>query len=715
MVFQTFIKAFYEIWKTYISVISTNLEGTESVVENPPCSHACATTIENNVVLDREMETERGTSGHLSDLSVRPAEITAAHEIIHSGDYSSYQPEAQVERLNDAIFGLDTREFIRNDLGGGPSIAIFGGQFIRAKSYTHNNQAASFNTLQTHVSASALHDSLQRVDPPQCHPGTRVEILQTIYDWITISEHRQKWLLWLNGAAGAGKSAIMQSTAERCVREYIAIASFFFMGSDATRNRIDSVVATHVYQLIKVIPDTLDEVLLTIDHDPLIFDQSFQSQFNRLIILPLIHLPYVLQRPFAIFIDGLDECIDQIQQSNLLKFFGDISSTKSIPLVIIVASRREPQILSEFGSKKVSQLLEIVPLDESKASDDIRRFFNAKFADIKENHNFRHLLLPDWPSVLIVTELVEKASEQFIYASVVIKYISSPRANPARRLEIVRDLRLRHPSSEHPFAYLDSLYRHIFSRVAVEQLDYVLTILAFCIWTGIPHVGIFESVFMLTSGELEVFFSDLTAILEFKLGKLKFLHASLPDFLQDKSRSEEYHLDLEEYRNKLLCIFFEMTFEDPPLLRWLDDGLEQPVFQRLNAIGRLLQAGTSDQKSSDKLRRAVMNFDSTIHSIEGNDNWQKTRDCVRILNSLKKLDFGDHGQAYRHILDVFAEQYARLWPSLNDLVKNQVRSSVDLCACICQHCPELSTSVDLRILWFPFPEESESSSERNIL
>ncbi|KAF9471765.1 hypothetical protein BDN70DRAFT_779670, partial [Pholiota conissans] len=317
--------------------------------------------------------------------------------------------------------------------------------------------------LQQNVATSALHNSAQRVDPPRCHPETRIEILESIFHWITHSENREHWLLWLNGAAGAGKSAIMQTTAERCVLAAIAIASFFFVRSDSGRNMMEHLVGTLAYQLIKAIPSTADKILSTIEDDPLIFQQSLESQLQQLIIQPLLDLPFTLRDPFVVFIDGLDECLDRTHQSNLIKVLGNICSGKNIPIIFLIASRREAQLLSAFSANDIENLLEIVPLDESEASDDIRRFLNDKFAKICQSHIHRKLLPSNWPPISMVSEIVDKSSGQFIFASTVMNFVSFERANPADQFKIIRDLRLQDPSSEHPFAHLDSLYQYIFS------------------------------------------------------------------------------------------------------------------------------------------------------------------------------------------------------------------------------------------------------------
>src|SRR3954468_4611965 len=134
---------------------------------------------------------------------------------------------------------------------------------------------ALFKTLKDAVAANAFHDSAARYDPPKCHPRTRVKILDDIMGWI-LGQGRDtlvKPFLWLNGAAGAGKSAIAQSTVERCVERGLHVASFFFSKSDPTRNRPEPLVATLAYQLYCSFPETEVQtaMLSAIAKDSLIF------------------------------------------------------------------------------------------------------------------------------------------------------------------------------------------------------------------------------------------------------------------------------------------------------------------------------------------------------------------------------------------------------------------------------------------------------------
>ncbi|KAF8185676.1 hypothetical protein BJ912DRAFT_1043333 [Pholiota molesta] len=569
------------------------------------------------------------------------------------------------------------------------NMAIYGGRFVQ--NIVARRDKDGFTLLRERVASSAFHNSAERIDPARCHPETRVDVMRLIYNWIVQQGPRNRWLLWLNGAAGAGKSAIMQSIAERCVLAAIAIASFFFSRADFTRNNMAPFVATLVYQLIQTIPETSDDIILTIERNPLIFGQSLESQLQQLLIQPLLRLPEHLRRFFVVLIDGLDECDDRGHQSNLIRVLGNISNGRNIPVIFLIASRREPQIEAEFHQDQVTDNLTTIPLDEIQVYDDIRRYLNAKFKEIKATHLRRRLLSPEWPSSADIEQIVEKSSGQFIYASVVIGNISLPHAHPAIQLEIINGIRPRNPS-ENPFAHLDALYQYIFSRV--KQLDTVRNVLAsHFIHTSFRDMSIraLESLFQLSAGELEVLFADLTALVRCstKYLDMKILHASLPDFLLDESRSGDYYIDLDEYRTNLLSLLLERPCSIPDPHAATPNLTHESDFRsgehwRLYAIDILLERA----KASDRLQRACMHFNCTISSADMAGN------CLylipRIVNRLKNLDFEDRGQAYHHVLGRFAAGLAKYWsPHNKDRFEGEIldrfgKQYPDLVACINQ-------------------------------
>ena len=102
-------------------------------------------------------------------------------------------------------------------------------------------------------------------------------------DWILQTVMRTQWMLWLNGAAGAGKSAIARSIVALCLARNIPIARFFFFRTDPTRNTLQPVVATLVYQLIIQLPHLRAIVIPRVEFDPLIFTKSLETQLRYLV------------------------------------------------------------------------------------------------------------------------------------------------------------------------------------------------------------------------------------------------------------------------------------------------------------------------------------------------------------------------------------------------------------------------------------------------
>jgi hypothetical protein len=473
-----------------------------------------------------------------------------------------------------------------------------------------------FELLQKRVATSAFHDSAQRADPPRCHPNTRDAVIQEIFDWMVGSRDRDAWLMWLNGAAGAGKSAIAQSIAERCVAEGHSVASFFFSRWDKTRNTMASLVATLAYQIIQAIPTTLDDIIQTIEQNPLIFEQSLESQFESLIIQPLLRMAALPEthgdvdhalRRLIVIIDGLDECDNRSLQCSLIKLLGNLLGRRNLPIVFLVCSRAELHLQMAFEQQDVTKILAKLPLDDvTKTSDGIRVYLNDKFAEIKQIHPFRGSLA-DWPDSSIVEQIIAKSSGQFIYASVVMCYISFPSAHPAIRLDIINGIRARSSSSENPFANLDALYEHIFSEV--QSLNMTLDILAYALLGRQQNVAAIEWAFGLAPGEVEVSLADLTSVITCKPKDnepeqngpaIRFLHASLPDFLLDQSRSAAYHINPKEYCAKLACILLKKPLPSP-VLQHQRKYLKEPLLC-------LLQTA----KASSGLYKRLRKFDMAI-------------------------------------------------------------------------------------------------------
>ncbi|KAF9543375.1 hypothetical protein CPC08DRAFT_676057, partial [Agrocybe pediades] len=296
--------------------------------------------------------------------------------------------------------------------------AIISGGTFTQRVTVHNGENAGYTTLLQNVATAAIHDSIDVVDPPKCHPNTRVAIIESIIDWakgVADEEIDQKSIIWLNGGAGAGKSAIARSVAEQCVEESLLLGSFFFAAGDPTRNHVGRLVATLCYQICKILPEFRKMVSPLLLHDPLIFKSSIGTQLTAVVISTLSRILSVnhsgtTKIPTLIIIDGLDECSETMDQRNLLSALQE--ATQSMPhLRFLICSRPEKHINAAFGLPQMTRIFYKIFLgDDYDASEDIQLYLEDKFMQIKEGHLHKHTLPAAWPTYEIIEDLVKKSS-----------------------------------------------------------------------------------------------------------------------------------------------------------------------------------------------------------------------------------------------------------------------------------------------------------------
>jgi len=413
--------------------------------------------------------------------------------------------------------------------------------------------------LQHAATPAAFHNSNARFNPPRCHPNTRVALIQKIMDWLQNLDEasRGKVIMWLRGAAGAGKSAIAQSLAERLCAEGRLLAAFFFSRMDPDRCHARKLVATIAYQIYHTITAVQGPMGLAIERDPLIFTRNLFAQFEVLIIRPLGSLEtgflHRLSLPRLIIIDGLDECLDPMEQKEILTTIAQIIQLSHLPMKFLITSRPEHDICATFMSDGVDAVSGLLDLDNSYfPRSDIEWYFHTEFDRIRRTHPFRHLIPSNWPSDRVVKQLALKSSGQFIFASTVVKYVQSIRHLPHQRLEVVQNIRPPRSLEEHPFAMLDALYAHILSNSAPENVPAILRVLCYVIRSNLSHdimaVEYVETILGLDPGDINIIFCDLGSLVSIHeseqsgLKEITILHATLQDYLFDPLRSRSFYI-----------------------------------------------------------------------------------------------------------------------------------------------------------------------------
>ena len=368
---------------------------------------------------------------------------------------------------------------------------------------------------------------------------------------------KHRWILWLNGAAGAGKSAIARSVMQYCLDTGIPIARFFFFRSDPARCNIAPVVATLVNQLMRSIPALTSIVIPVIEADPLIFTKSLETQFESLVFQPLRQFMNDSRglNTLVFLFDGVDECDRHDGQTQLIRIVSDFIIKRDYPAIVFFASRAEPQLNTMFREPRITDILQEISLDNNYSSDDcIRLFVNRSFTQIKNTHHLSHTLAPNWPSRADAEMIVTKSSGQFIFASVSLKFIATPRKSPAAQLKII--LGLRAVENSNPFAQLDALYLHILSNVEDKDVTFLVLAWAMFFPAASGSLEITQCGYMLSMDKADVYaaLAPLASVISCTNGQIHFLHASLPDFLCDQNRSGQFYMDRVTWCNTISCL-----------------------------------------------------------------------------------------------------------------------------------------------------------------
>jgi len=343
-----------------------------------------------------------------------------------------------------------------------------------------------------------------------------------------------------------------------------------------------------------------DYVADAIGRDPTIFSQSLLAQITKLIIEPLNGIVsnrnnFEALATKCVVIDGLDECVNEEGQVEILGALARCTSACSFPLLFLVASRPEYIIREAFNGEALRLVTNSLPLDDKyEAAHDIRVFMASCFENIKKTHPAKHHLPHSWPSSKDLRNLISRASGQFIYASTVMKFIESRHHVPSKRLDIVLGVS---PSDDTPYAQLDAMYRHIFSRIS--NLQATLELISFIILQDQSKLGVssvtleFTQIFFgYDKGFLDVILSELHAILFVPAPgdvnmKIRLHHQSLGDFLLDQSRSKDFWIGSEQTRATLAVRWIRFSKHPPtrilkgPLRRFLFTGPLNLKFDRV--------------------------------------------------------------------------------------------------------------------------------------
>ncbi|OAX37116.1 hypothetical protein K503DRAFT_857553 [Rhizopogon vinicolor AM-OR11-026] len=308
----------------------------------------------------------------------------------------------------------------------------------------------------------AVHDSRERQPHPKCLEGTRVTLLNNIYE--LLDDREKSRIIWLNGTAGVGKSAVAFTVAERMRGLKVGetsdskrlAGSFFFSREHTKRCTTAYFFATFVYQLARNFPSVREDVNTAIREDPELLDpdKSLREQMEALFLQPLCKLRFRLPRhkspPLSFVVDALDECTET-ELADLVSLLGEALHNPDLPVIhILLTSRSKAHICEAIREEALRPLVYEIPvntsgkgvapiisLDGADVDSDIYIFLQHSFRKLRAQHsNFPQ------PTSHELERLASRAGRRFIVASTMMEFIGANNGydNPRDRLQLMLDL-----------------------------------------------------------------------------------------------------------------------------------------------------------------------------------------------------------------------------------------------------------------------------------
>ncbi|TFK31584.1 hypothetical protein BDQ12DRAFT_671754 [Crucibulum laeve] len=393
--------------------------------------------------------------------------------------------------------------------------------------------------------------SYTRPEPvARCYPGTRLKVIAEIDKWITDGGDRP--ILWLNGPAGSGKSAVSQTIAERYAPRIAA--SFFFLRGAGLRSQIQKLIPTLAYQVSVYNPAANESIIEVLKNEPdLLHGQSIQHQFQELLITPIrATRPRWIKKPKpVVVIDALDECNDKQSMATFIEAMTTICSNPGfrLPFRLLLTSRVEEHIQEQFNNPVAQSVINYLSLQSFNATDDIELYLETQLSAVytTKKHLMIDVSLP-WPSYSDLRQLSKNAAGSFIIASTLVGFIKKKMDTPQNKLEIALNMTNG----------LDPVYKQVIREAlkenkALEQreLQILELVLAVIVILEKPlSISALGKLLNVKASSVAYALLGLQAILLIPENDhdepVQLFHTSLRDYLCAKERSREFCINLQQ-------------------------------------------------------------------------------------------------------------------------------------------------------------------------
>ena len=388
--------------------------------------------------------------------------------------------------------------------------------------------------------------------------GTRGAILDEVELWTRGPDKSP--VLWLNGLAGTGKSAIAQTIAKRIFADGRLGASFFCSRDFEDRRDLKLIFPTLAVQLAYKYPEFRSAFVSLVRSDPGIAHESLCNQMERLIVQPLMESGIST----VIVIDALDECEGHEPASAIMPILGQFIS--QIPKVkFLLTGRPGRRIREKFHIPQMERATDVFVLREvelNRVDSDMRLFFRHEFLELKG----RRRGLDDWPTENEIDMLCDRAAGRFVYAVATIKFVDHRSNDPREQLDsILQSLECNVYEGRTIFkttATLYSLYMSIFQdgfgKGEPENDTRVRSVLGAVVLATVPLPP--SAIAALLDFDVEDVSTLLSSIHSLLILRedvnhpVRPFHKSFPDFIVDPTRctNQRFRVSPPEHHSGLL-------------------------------------------------------------------------------------------------------------------------------------------------------------------
>ncbi|SLM39426.1 WD40/YVTN repeat-like-containing domain [Lasallia pustulata] len=404
---------------------------------------------------------------------------------------------------------------------------------------------APFNTY------SRQHDRI-------CLPDTRVDLLREIYTWADGKDGR--FIYWLNGLAGTGKSTIARTVARKYFENGQLGASFFFSRGGGDVGHASKFFTTIAVQLAQE-PQSLQRYIGdAVRKNANIATQSLGDQWRQLVLGPLSKLSGdSYPSSYILVIDALDECDNDEDILTILRLLAEAQTLRTVRLRVLLTSRPEIPIRHGFYQIPETEHQDFVlhHISPSIIDHDITIFLKYNLGLIGQR---KPSLSASWPGEETVNQLVQIANGLFIWAATACRFIQDVEKVFLIRKRLAAILQIGSSIvGEQPEKYLNEIYttvlRHSIpakcSEKEKEEFLSMLRDILGSIVTLLSPLSIHSLSRLLNyqSEEVDDCLEDLHAILDISRDHTRLLrlhHPSFRDFLLKKDRCNDSNFWVDE-------------------------------------------------------------------------------------------------------------------------------------------------------------------------